>query len=113
LRLLLHAAVALEEFAAEFGEPRPAAARTAEHGGDHGLLESGVEAVEELPGALVRHAHLACRGRDRAGAADTLEELGLARTDTGAGGKDDGEFQASHAMERATLCPSCLPPAPT
>src|ERR671912_382939 len=56
---------------------RPASTRTAQGGRDHPKLEGGIEAVEEQPSAFVGHAHLACGGRDRVGAADALEERSL------------------------------------
>jgi hypothetical protein len=63
---------------------------------DNRLGECLVDAVEQQPRALVRHAHLACRCRDRAGISDALEQLCLPGANPRAGFKNDAHSDPCH-----------------
>jgi hypothetical protein len=65
-------------------------------GRDNRLGECLVDAVEQQPRALVRHAHLACGCRDRAGITDAFEKLCLSGSDPRAGFKDDADSDSCH-----------------
>jgi hypothetical protein len=64
---------------AELGDLRAAPARPARRGQDERPVEHAVERLDQQPGAAVRHAHLAARGRDRSLAVDRLDEIDLSR----------------------------------
>ena len=59
-----------------------------------GFFSDAVDLVDEHPGAPVRHAHRLGRRRDRAGIADRLEQLDLARP-------DGDRFAGHHAHPKA------------
>ena len=76
-----------------------AAAGTALARRDEWRIEQTVELVDELPRALVAHAHAPARGRDRAGFADAFEQIRLAGPERTPG---------ASRMRRRTDAASCL-----
>ena len=75
----MHAPVAHEYVLAVLRQHRATAAGAAFRGFDERRVEEAVELVDELPRALVAHAHAPSGGGDRAGIADAFEQVGLAR----------------------------------
>ena len=74
----VHAPVAREHVAAAPGERRAAAAGSALARRDERLVEQAIELIDELPRALVAHAHAPPRGGDGAGLEDGFEKIGFA-----------------------------------
>src|SRR5690348_7097387 len=79
MRPLLDCAIAGDQLEAERRYTRAAAALAAGLGRHHLAPEGAVEAVDQHPGATVRHAKRAAAVRDRAAVADRFEQANLAR----------------------------------
>jgi len=86
----LDRAVQAQQLAAGRGEPAAAAARAALGRRDGRLVQVRVELVDEQPGAPVRHAEPARRGRDGAARVERLEQRDLA-------GAEGDRVAAAHA----------------
>jgi hypothetical protein len=93
--------VALDQAAPEGRQRRAATGRAALAGQHHRLAKALVEAVDQLPGAPVRHAHGATRRRDRAGRVDPFEQRDLAGAQTALGFEIDAQAQLRHGQTLA------------
>jgi len=111
-RLLIDATVAFEHFGAKGCQDGPAPAGSSRRSLHNRLVEGSVHAVQQNPGPLVRHAHVAGCGRDRACVADAFEQLRLTGPDPCAGLKDDADPYPSHPLspssrrDQSVLCVS-------
>src|SRR6266705_3337985 len=76
-----HGAVAVQDFQPELGDSRAAPALAARERFHQRMLESGIERLDQHPGAAVGHAHLARRGGDRAGTGNGRAQIGSPRSD--------------------------------
>src|SRR5262245_47907019 len=72
--------IAVEHLVAHRGEPRPPTGFAAFSGLDNWLGEATIHRVHEQPGPLVTHPEPPPGGRDRSCLANTLQEVGLSRT---------------------------------
>src|ERR1700754_3754022 len=94
-------AVAGQDLLAELGERRAAARGSAFRRAHQGPGELAVHRAHQAPGSRVAHLHAATGGGDRAGVADVLEQLRLARAESDALAQDDAQAEAGQGFGTA------------
>lgn len=110
---MLEGAVKGQHALARLGQARATAARATARAVDQRVMEHLVQGADQLPGALVAHAHLPARGRDGSGAGNPFQQFGLSGADHLVCAKDDADAQAGalwvliHGATFLSACAEC------